>query len=171
MITGPVETVQGASITLDAGPGYASYSWSPGGQSARTITVSPGATATYTVTVTNGQGCQVTSDPHTVTVKPYDLNFYDDHGRARLCVNSINGNWVYTVLQGTGAGNSYKGTGNITRMGNMLWLFYGLPGKTIRLTMIYSFNRATVFFTDLTTRVSSFLVDSNTTNNPPGCGP
>lgn len=48
----PVNTV------LDAGAGYASYAWAPGGASSQTINVnSPG---TYTVTVTDNVGCQFT---------------------------------------------------------------------------------------------------------------
>jgi hypothetical protein len=58
----------GASITLDAGAGYLTYSWSPGGATSQTITVSPTSTTTYTVTVTNA--CSSASASHTQTVKP-----------------------------------------------------------------------------------------------------
>jgi hypothetical protein len=58
----------GASITLDAGAGYLTYSWSPGGATTRTITVSPTSTSIYTVTVTNA--CASSSASHTQTVKP-----------------------------------------------------------------------------------------------------
>ncbi len=66
-ITGPTETCEGQSVTLDAGAGYASYLWSPGGQTTRTITVSPGSTTTYSVTVSDSNGCQG-SDSHQVVV-------------------------------------------------------------------------------------------------------
>jgi len=66
-ITGPAEMCPGESVSLDAGAGYASYLWNPGGQTTRTVTVSPGSTTTYTVTVTDGNGCQG-SDTHEVVV-------------------------------------------------------------------------------------------------------
>ncbi len=65
-ITGPTATCALTPVTLDAGSGFASYSWSTGAVS-QTITVSPASTATYSVTVTNGSGCSGT-DSHTVTV-------------------------------------------------------------------------------------------------------
>lgn len=55
----------GETITLDAGAGYSSYSWSGGG-SGQTLTVN--ATGTYIVTVTNAEGC-TSSGSITVTVK------------------------------------------------------------------------------------------------------
>ncbi|MBN2668230.1 MAG: gliding motility-associated C-terminal domain-containing protein [Bacteroidales bacterium] len=45
---------------LDAGAGYASYLWSPGGATTRTITVSQ--SGNYSVTVNNPEGCQATDN-------------------------------------------------------------------------------------------------------------
>lgn len=45
------------------------YSWSPGGSTASSITVSPAVTTTYTVTVTGFNGCAATATA-TVTVNP-----------------------------------------------------------------------------------------------------
>src|SRR6185436_14917423 len=66
-ITGPTTYCTGApAITLDAGAGFTSYLWSPGGATTRTINVSPSSNTTYTVTVSNGS-CNA-SDTHDVTV-------------------------------------------------------------------------------------------------------
>jgi uncharacterized repeat protein (TIGR01451 family) len=52
-ITGPSTFCAGTPITLDAGPGFASYQWS-NGATTQTITDTPSATTTYSVTVSNG---------------------------------------------------------------------------------------------------------------------
>ncbi len=54
-ISGDSLICDGATATLDAGPGYSSYSWSTGA-GANAISVSSGGS--YTVTVTNGLGCE-----------------------------------------------------------------------------------------------------------------
>lgn len=53
---------------LDAGGNYASYFWSPGGQTTRRDTVHNGGS--YTVAVDDGEGCPSTSDPITITKAP-----------------------------------------------------------------------------------------------------
>jgi fibronectin-binding autotransporter adhesin len=52
-ITGPSAACPGNSITLDAGPGFASYLWS-NSATTQTITVTQSATTTYSVTVSDG---------------------------------------------------------------------------------------------------------------------
>jgi len=59
-ISGPSAFCAGSSVTLDAGPGFASYLWS-NGATTQTITDSPAATTTYSVTVTNNAGCSGTA--------------------------------------------------------------------------------------------------------------
>jgi len=44
----------------------------------------------------------------TVYADPYDLSFYDDLGRARLCANSITGEFCWTILSGASKG-TYTG--------------------------------------------------------------
>ncbi|MEM6348002.1 MAG: lamin tail domain-containing protein, partial [Bacteroidota bacterium] len=63
-ITGSSQIGIGQTTTLDAGAGFASYLWSPGGENTQTISAGDG---TYTVTVTNANGCPATSAPFTVT--------------------------------------------------------------------------------------------------------
>jgi gliding motility-associated-like protein len=60
----------GSSTTLTANPslGGGTYSWSPGGSTASSITLSPGSTTTYTVTYTLA-GCSATAT-RLVTVNP-----------------------------------------------------------------------------------------------------
>ncbi|HEX7677517.1 MAG TPA: hypothetical protein VF713_05295, partial [Thermoanaerobaculia bacterium] len=58
----------GQPITLDAGAGWTTYQWSPGGATTRMISDSPSETMTYTVTTTDANGCSVTSQPLTVVV-------------------------------------------------------------------------------------------------------
>jgi len=60
---GPFSACQGESVTLDAGAGFSSYSWSTG---ASTQTISITQSGTYSVTVTNSNDCSA-SDNATVT--------------------------------------------------------------------------------------------------------
>jgi len=61
----------GNTILFDAGPGFSSYSWSPGGETTRAITV--GTTGCYIVTVTNSFNC-INSDTVCLTViQPTDV--------------------------------------------------------------------------------------------------
>ncbi|MCD4750780.1 MAG: FG-GAP-like repeat-containing protein, partial [Thermoanaerobaculales bacterium] len=66
-ITGSSSICEGESIVLNAGAGYTSYLWSPGGQTTQQITVSPSDTTVFTVWIKDGDGCDGTDD-HTVTV-------------------------------------------------------------------------------------------------------
>ncbi len=50
----------GQSSTLNAPTGYQSYSWSPGGSTSQSITVSPSTTTNYTLNLTAFNGCTST---------------------------------------------------------------------------------------------------------------
>jgi len=54
----------GTGTTLDAGAGFSSYSWTPGGQTTQTI---PATAGTYSVSVTDVNGCIGTSASVTVS--------------------------------------------------------------------------------------------------------
>lgn len=65
-ITGGLSICAGGSTTLNAGVGYSSYSWSPGGATTQTINVS--TAGTFTVTVTNASGCSGSANVTTTVV-------------------------------------------------------------------------------------------------------
>lgn len=64
---GPTTFCEGGNVVLDAGAGYAQYSWS-NGASTRTITTT--VSDNYVCTVVNNDGCTGTSQPIRVTVNP-----------------------------------------------------------------------------------------------------
>jgi len=66
--SGNTSFCQGDSVTLDAGSGYQSYIWSPGGATTQRITVRNGGN--YFVTVTDTNGCPGQSAPKAVSVFP-----------------------------------------------------------------------------------------------------
>lgn len=67
-IIGPAGVCPGDAATLDAGAGFASYSWGPGGQTTPSIEVFPVSTTDYWVEVVNGEGCSGFSSDHQVEV-------------------------------------------------------------------------------------------------------
>ncbi|MGH9441851.1 MAG: hypothetical protein ACRD16_06210 [Thermoanaerobaculia bacterium] len=90
--SGPTTFCQGGSVTLDAGAGYSSYLWSPGGATTRTIGVS--SSGSHSVTVTNSNGCSGTSNAASVTVNALPTAVAS--GSATICAGSS------TALSGSG---------------------------------------------------------------------
>lgn len=97
----------GSSTSLSAS-GASSYSWSPGGATGSSITISPASTTTYTVTGTDANGCQNT-DQVTVTVNSNPIlssnstpeNCGMSDGVAGVTIS--NGTAPYAYLWGTGS--------------------------------------------------------------------
>ncbi len=68
VITGNLQFCTGSSTILNAGAGFTSYLWTPGGATTQTITVN--FSGTFTVTVTNAAGCSGTSPSVNTTAFP-----------------------------------------------------------------------------------------------------
>ncbi len=81
-ITGTLAICPGATTTLDAGAGYASYLWST---NATTQTIPVTIAGTYSVTVTNGNGCSGTASVNvTQSANPTPTI----NGPTTICANS-----------------------------------------------------------------------------------
>jgi gliding motility-associated-like protein len=90
----------GQSSTLNASPSPAggTYSWSPGGATTSSITVSPAASTTYTVTYTLS-GC-IATNTRLITVNPMDNANFNYGGSTTFCQTGTNPNAVITGLAG-----------------------------------------------------------------------
>ena len=100
VITGDTSYCYDASgAVLDAGAGYSSYLWSPGGETTQTITATSGA---YTVTVSNGQGCEATSEA--IVINSYEM-LSCSIAQDELASNFENPDGVATVNPMGGSGN------------------------------------------------------------------
>ncbi|HKR66963.1 MAG TPA: hypothetical protein VJZ00_24765, partial [Thermoanaerobaculia bacterium] len=119
-ISGPSATCAGTPVTLDAGAGYATYAWLPGGQNTRFITVSPTSSTTYSVTVVDGNGCSgsasktvnVSSNP-TATITTSSANACANSTSNTASVAAQSGAvYAWTVSNGTITNG--QGTNTIT---------------------------------------------------------
>jgi gliding motility-associated-like protein len=112
MITGDLSICIGTSTILDAGGGYASYSWTGGGSGQTNDYNSPG---TYSVTVTDGNGCEgetsvtITEDSQPTPVITGDLMICPDQ------TTTLDAGAGYTYYSWTGGGsgqtNDYNSPG------------------------------------------------------------
>ncbi len=103
---GPTIICEEATVTLDAGDGFASYTWS-NGEKTRQITVS--TAGTYTVTVTNTSGCQGTSPAIEVRVNPSPKPVITAGGPTTFCEGD-------SVVLDAGAGYAtYQWSDNSTK--------------------------------------------------------
>ncbi len=93
----------GTTFTLDAGPGFASYLWTPGNQPTQTITASAGGT--YEVSVTDANGCGTSA---TVEMTENPLPLAAIGGATGYCADST----VTLIAPGDWA--NYTWTGGIS---------------------------------------------------------
>jgi enoyl-CoA hydratase/carnithine racemase len=126
VVGGTNPSCTGQPVTLDAGPGWATYQWSPGGATTRMISDSPSETATYTVTTTDANGCSVTSQPITVVVNATPAAPAIQLREPTLCGGaqgeaSVSGTWssyAWSVTHGTIAGGSSGASVDYTASGD-----------------------------------------------------
>jgi hypothetical protein len=86
--------------------GQTTYSWTPGGATTPSITVSPTSTTTYTCAVTNGNG--TCSSDFVVTVNPLPSTTVTTNGATSFCPGSS-----VQLCAPTGTGNTYLWSGNL----------------------------------------------------------
>jgi len=118
----------------------------------------------FTVTATDAAGCTSTQ---AYTFASANLFFLDDAGRTRLCVNARTGAYIYQILLGPHAGETYTGTANIVNGGTKI---YSKPGAADYLNFTYDpiRKRAAGYFQSPVGGYST-LADYNTANNAGGC--
>lgn len=93
---GPTNFCQGGSVVLDAGAGYAAYSWNTG---ANTQTINVNTSGTYIVTVTSLSGCTTGSASINVTVNANPTPVITANGPVNFCAGG-------SVVLDAGAGYS-----------------------------------------------------------------
>ncbi len=112
-ISGDLSYCNTSGVTLDAGAGYASYSWSTG-ESTQTITAT--AQTGLTVTVTTTEGCSATSPAVTITAGNISLQVVNStapdcnqaNGSIEVSASGGDGNYLYSINGGTpGASNVF----------------------------------------------------------------
>ncbi len=154
------------------GDGAYTFEWDFGDGSAHAYTqdanhtyLAPG-TFTASLTVTDGQGWVDTDTVDVTVTVPFDSSFYDDAGRAQVCVWRQTGIYQWTILTGPSAGTTYTGICVVANGGTAFWSTAGDP-VSFYVTYDSRRRRARGYLSDSTTGVYSAIVDSNTTNNPP----
>lgn len=63
--------VSGSTVTFNAGTGFSSYLWSPGGETTQILTT--GTSGCYTVTVSNSYGCTSADEICLTIIQPFDV--------------------------------------------------------------------------------------------------
>src|SRR5258708_22395129 len=130
LVGGANPTCAGQPVTLDAGSGWATYQWSPGGAATQMITDTPSVTTSYTVTTTDANGCTVTSQPLTVVVNGAAFGPPAIQGApSDICPTGAGSAWIdvpspdyasvsWTIQNGTLTGGSTSHTTSFTAGSN-----------------------------------------------------
>jgi len=160
------------SGSATGGDGSYSWEWDFGDGSPHAYTqnanhtyVAPG-TFTATLTVTDGHSNVGTATVDVTVSVPFDGNYYDDLGRAVLCVWRATGVYQWTILTGPHAGTTFHGVGVVANGGTAFWTS---PSDPVYIYATYDARRkrARAYLSDSATGIYSTISDSNTTNNPP----
>ncbi len=113
--SGPLTFCSGGSVNLTASGG-ASYLWSNASTGSSISNIS--TSGTYTVTVTDGNGCQNTSSPATITVNPLPTATITANGPLTFCAGgsvNLSANAASSYLWSNGSNGS--SISNITSSG------------------------------------------------------
>lgn len=132
-------------------------------------TPTAGGTFSVTITATDANGC-TGSTTYTVVFATYDVNIFDEYGRAFVCINTASGAWSWTVLRGIGAGMTFTGTGTLSNYNGTVSITtpYGQPvGVSIKYLARYFKGSGSFYHRPM--RINSSAYDNNTTNNPMLC--
>jgi hypothetical protein len=102
----------------------------------------------------------------------FDMSFQDQYNRSEMCLDSTTGDYLYSVLSGPGAGQSFMGTAIILQKAPTLFVFSTPcpPGSTHCLTGNWNVTRHTasvVLRSYSPQRFSSSLFDADYTDTPP----
>ena len=107
-ISGNTAICQGATTTLDAGPGYSSYQWNPTGN---TQTINPTVAGTYVVTVTDANGCTASASVNLAVSLPPTPAITGDNDLCQGETTSLDAGAGYASYQwSNGAGTSQIAT-------------------------------------------------------------
>jgi hypothetical protein len=164
----------GAASGGDNGP-Y-TYRWDFGdGSAVSTVqnpshTFDPAGVYTVTLTVQDTHGGMASATLEIQAHGKTFVSFVDDLGRARLCVDRITGGFTWEILSGPYMGTGVTGTLLVKNGGT---LFMTPSGTTYYVYCSYDpiRKRATAYYYDYVTHIYSQIMDSNTADNPVGCGP
>ena len=134
-----------------------------------THTYYSGGLYNWTLTVTVGAAeCTATG---TIEVDAYDLSFYDDVGRGRLCVNSVTGAFAWSILAGPYKGWWVVGTAFVSEAPGLVTI--SSPPWMTSWQMLFRYypqqHRAAGTLYLRGWQMTSAISDRETTNNPGGC--